>query len=279
MSPYARVVATVLAAGLSAEVRAALPYTVVDTSQVKTYNNSGEIPAPAAGQAFYGQDAQFLGVQASYTVSADAKTVLDNNTALTWMRGPNTTLAPPVKADKMTFVAAQAWFATLNASNYGGSSDWRLPTIKELYSIFDCRGTDPSGYMGSDTSVLTPFIDPTYFNFAWGQTSLGERLIDSQYASSTTFILNPSESGYRKIFGVNFADGRIKGYDEFDSLNPSHPAKTFFVQLVRGNASYGRNDFADNGDQTGLLTFYGVPDAPLLRVTRQGTDVVLDFAF
>jgi hypothetical protein len=86
--------------------------------------------------------------------------------------------------------------------------------------------------------------------FAWGNTAAGERLIDQQYASSTTFILNPSESTYQKDFGVNFSDVRIKGYDLFDALNPSHPAKTFYVQLVRGATGYAVNSFTNNGDGT-----------------------------
>jgi hypothetical protein len=36
-------------------------YPIVDTGQEKAYNNTSEISAPAEGQAFYGQDAQFDG--------------------------------------------------------------------------------------------------------------------------------------------------------------------------------------------------------------------------
>lgn len=50
------------------------------------------------------------------------------------------------------------------------------------------------------------------------------------------------------LFGVNFADGRIKG----DGLQmPFGPGeKTFFVMYVRGNPEYGINNFVDNGDST-----------------------------
>ena len=221
---------------------------IVDTGQTNCYNTTGAIAAPATGQSFYGQDAQCFGNQFSYTLSGDGRTVQDNNTGLMWMRGPNTNLTSPVRSDKLTLSAARAWVATLNAAQYGGYRDWRLPTTKELYSLFDCRGTDPSSYSGSDTSVLTPFIDTTYFLFAWGQTSLGERVVDSQYATSDVFVVNPAETGYPKLFGVNFADGRIKGYDLI--MPDGVTEKTFFVQLVRGGMGYGVNSFTNNGDGT-----------------------------
>ena len=50
-----------------------------------------------------------------------------------------------------------------------------------------------------------------------------------------------------KMFGVNFADGRIKGYG---LSMPGGREKTFFVLCVRGNTAYGQNDLVDNGDGT-----------------------------
>ncbi|MGO9537422.1 MAG: DUF1566 domain-containing protein, partial [Limisphaerales bacterium] len=135
----------------------------------------------------------------------------------------------------------------LNAARFGGFADWRLPSIKALYSLFDARGTDPSGPGSTDTSTLTPFIDTKFFKFAYGDTRTGERVIDSQYASSTRYVAQ-SVRGFGKFFGVNFADGRIKGYDLF--MPGGSMEKTFFVLCVRGNPSYGKNDFQDNGDGT-----------------------------
>ncbi len=224
-------------------------YPVVDTGQVKCYSATAVMVAPAAGQPFYGQDAQVQGNLPAYTPSGEGRTVRDEVTGLTWMRGPNTSLAAPLRADKLTLAQGQAWVATVNAMAYGGFSDWRLPTIKELYSLMDFRGTDPSSYTGSDTSVLTPYIDRAYFNFGYGQESLGERIIDSQYLSTTIFVLNPAAQGSTKIFGLNLADGRIKGYDQW--MDPTHRTeKTFFVQLVRGRSDYGASACRDNGDGT-----------------------------
>ncbi len=223
-------------------------YPVVDTMQSACYGASAAITCPSTGQSFHGQDSQFQGYQPRFTKSADGLTVYDNVTGLTWQDTPDTNANGTINSsDKLNWTQAQARPAALNAAHYGGFSDWRLPTIEELYSLMDFRGTDPSSYTGTDTSVLTPFIDRAYFDFAYGDTSAGERVIDSQYASSNVYVLNPSDSGYTKLFGVNFADGRIKGYD---LTMPGGASKTFFVQCVRGNASYGLNNFVDNGEGT-----------------------------
>lgn len=49
------------------------------------------------------------------------------------------------------------------------------------------------------------------------------------------------------MFGVNFADGRIKGYPA--GMRHRGPA-TYYAFYVRGNADYGKNDFHDNSDGT-----------------------------
>ena len=219
-----------------------LSYAIADTAQGSCYGEKAGTTCPAAGLAYFGQDAQYTGRAPDYTPSKDGLTVLDNVTGLTWQRSPDTNGDGVIKSnDKLTWAEAQALPARLNAAKYGGFSDWRLPTIKQLYSLILFSGTDPSGMSGSDTSSLTPFIHKT-FKFAYGETSAGERIIDSQYASSTLYVSTASE---KLLFGVNFADGRIKGY----GLNmPGGETKTFFVQCVRGNPAQGNNTLTDNGD-------------------------------
>ncbi len=244
MQPSLLLFALLAAPAIAAEPL--LPYTIVDSGLQRCYNNQGEMPPPTPGQPFFGQDGNFRGHPSSYTISADGVTALDNQTGLTWQRVPETNLDGILThADKLTWEDALAQPAKLNAAKFGGFSDWRLPAIKEIYSLFDCRGTDPSGAQGTDTSGLTPFLDAKVFPFIYGDVAHGGRVIDSQYASATKDV-NKSARGVDKVFGVNFADGRIKGYDQ-EMPGGSRKFK-FFVLCVRGNPLYGKNAFHDNGD-------------------------------
>ena len=242
--PIAAIVSGLFAAG--AAVAASLAYPIVGTGQASCFDNAYEIACPQQGQPFYGQDAQFPGQRPSYTLSQNGLTVVDNITGLTWQRSPETNNDGSLdRRDKLTLSQAQRRPAELNAIRYSGYSDWHLPSIKELYSLINFNGRDPAP-SASDTYALIPFIDTRYFKFAYGQPNTGERVIDSQYASSTLFA-NRSWQGVSKMFGVNFADGRIKGYD---LTMPGGAEKGFFVLCVRGNKNYGKNDFHRNGDGT-----------------------------
>ncbi len=222
-------------------------YTIVDTGQTTCYDNQAQISPPSAGEAFYGQDAQYAGHQPSYRTSTDGQTAYDNNTGLTWQQTPDRNGDGQIDAnDKIAWADIPAYVASLNAANYGGYNDWRLPTIKELYSLIDFAGTDPSGYNGTDTSGLTPFIDTSHFAFGFGDVSAGERIIDAQYWSDTQYV-STTMHGNATVFGVNFADGRIKGYPRDTRLNGT---PTEYIRCVRGNTSYGENNFVDNGDHT-----------------------------
>ena len=229
--------------GFAAQAGAGLPYAVADTGQDTCYDDMQVIVCPAKGQAFDGQDGQIVGNQPSYTLSGDGLTVHDNVTGLTWTQSPDLDGDGDIDvSDKLSFTEAKAYPATLNARSHGGFNDWRLPTIKELYSLIDFRGTDPPPE-GQNTAGLTPFVDTRYFAFAYGDTAAGERIIDSQFWSGTECVTT-TMFGDHTVFGVNLADGRIKGYGT--TLRGTD--KESFVYFVRGNPDYGVNSFTDNGD-------------------------------
>ena len=222
-------------------------YPIVDTGQTDCYDNYTAISAPSQGQAFYGQDAQHSGNQPSYTTSGDGLSVLDNVTGLTWTQGADWNRDGSVDVDdKFTYSELQGKADALNAQSYGGFSDWRVPSIKELYSLIDYRGTDPNP-MAADSSGNTPFIDDSVFQFAYGDTSAGERIIDSQWGTTSLYV-GTVMGDQTAMFGVNFADGRIKGYPAYDG--PGGFEKTYYARFVRGNTDYGTNSFTDNGDGT-----------------------------
>lgn len=211
-------------------------YPIVDTGQTTCFDDTTATDCPPEGAALYGQDAQFTGNAPSYTTNQDG-TVTDNVTGLIWQQSADTTGDGSITAaDKLTYDGAVRYCENLTLAD---QSDWRLPDIKQLYSLIDFRGTDPSGYNGTDTSGLRAFLNQDYFAFAYGDTDAGGRLIDAQYASRTRYV--GAAMGQDAVFGVNFADGRIKGY----------PLRlSFFVLCVRGNTSYGQNSFVDNSDST-----------------------------
>lgn len=217
-------------------------YPIVSTNQTTFYNNSTSISTPAVIDVFYAQDAAFENNSISYVDNGDG-TITDNVSGLMWSKTADMDGDGDIDAnDKYTYTEAVNGASTFNV---GGYDDWRLPTIKELYSLIIFSGVDPSGFTGNSTDELIPFIDTNYFDFAYGDTDAGERIIDAQYASSTKYV-STTMMGDETLFGVNFADGRIKGY----GLQLFGKDKTFFVAYVRGNENYGKNDFADNGDGT-----------------------------
>jgi hypothetical protein len=214
-------------------------YPIVSTAQSKSYNNSNEISTPSIGSTFYGQDANYSKNEPQYQDNGDG-TVTDLVTGLMWQSSPDRDGDGEIDAsDKMTYSEAIDGASSFTLAGY---DDWRLPSIKEMYSLIIFSGVDPSGYEGTDTDGLIPFIDTDYFDFAYGDTDAGERIIDAQFASTSMYVDG------ELLFGVNFADGRIKGYGLKMPFGPGE--KTFFIMYVRGNSTYGINNYMDNKNGT-----------------------------
>lgn len=212
-----------------------LAFAVVDTSQSKCYNNDAVIDCPQAGEAFSGQDAQFSENPTSYTNNGDG-TVTDHVTGLMWQQA---------MSDKVSYADA---ISGASAQTIGGYSDWRVPTIKELYSLMNFNGTDISA---SSSGTVVPFID-SVFGFTYPDTSGGNRPINSQWVTSTEYVSTVLNND-KCFFGVNFVDGRIKCYPE--AAREGSDGKDYYVRYVRNadgakTSTYGVNAFSDQGNGT-----------------------------
>jgi hypothetical protein len=206
-------------------------YRIVDTGQDTCHANSKEIRFPKRGQPFFGQDAQYEGNRSAYKDNGN-ETITDLITGLMWQKTPDFVTR--------SWEDVQKYAESIKLADY---DDWRLPTIKELFSIADFRG---------NMKTRTPYLDTTYFDFQYPDTSTGARIMDAQYWSSNRYV-GITMRGDQSAFGFNFADGRIKSYPIKFGGGQSRQADIRrlrkYVRCVRGPA-YGKNDFVDNGNGT-----------------------------
>jgi Protein of unknown function (DUF1566) len=188
----------------------ALAAPVPDTGQSKCYNNTVEIPCPSPGQPFYGQDANYTINPMSYTKLDGSGNVLsgsatswvmvkDNVTGLVWETKTNKdgvkNYNDPHDADNTytwydsnpatnggnagtpgTGTDTEDFIRALNDAHYGGYSDWRVPTIKELDYIISISY--------QDSKIDTRYFTDTVLFYYW---------------SSTTYASSPGGAN-----GVNF---------------------------------------------------------------------------
>lgn len=191
-----------------------LTYPIVDSGQTQCYADSTAMACPVAGAAFYGQDAQYQNVQFSFVDHGDG-TISDLNTGLMWQQGPS--------SSGFTWQEAVDYCNTLSL---GGHQDWRMPTIKELFSI-------------SDFSTGWPYLNTVFFDLAVTPVSKQE-----QYWSTAYYVGTTVEGGSDAAFGVNHGTGHIKAYP----ATVGGPMGKH-VRAVRGN-TYGVNQFVSNGSGT-----------------------------
>jgi len=209
-------------------VKAQSTYPIIDTGVKTFYSNTTVINEPTKTEPYYGQDATYPSNTPSYTDNKDG-TITDHVTGLVWEKNMGT---------KITYDEA---FKKAKNSKLGGYTDWRVPTIKELYSLILFTGKVKGA------SAIDMFIDTRYFNQPLGNTNIGEREIDAQTWSATEYVGKTMRND-ATVFGVNFVDGRIKGYPKYKPRTGDK--NTMYFRMVRGNIEYGKNNFIDNGDGT-----------------------------
>lgn len=171
----------------------ALSYRLPDTGQTSCYDDVGNvISCPSPGERFYGQDAQYQGPQRHYRDNGDG-TVTDLNTGLMWQQGDDQN-GTGWNSPYYTWQQAGDYCSGLSL---GGHTDWRLPTVKELTSLLNLGGVDPS-------------IDTEYF----------PECRSNHYWSGSTLVNYPDYA-----WRVDFYVGFVGAYDK---------TGTVCVRCVRG---------------------------------------------
>ncbi len=213
---------------LSAAEKTSYSYPIVHTALTTLFTDQEIVSSIEEGDAFFGQDGNVLNNYPSYTNNNDG-TITDNITGLVWQQTMD---------EKMTIEEAQIYAENCTLAGY---EDWRIPTIKELFSLIDYNG-----HSGGETAHIL-YINTAYFNQPLGDTTKGEREIDAQTWSSTKYV-STTMNNDETYFGVNFIDGRIKGYPTYNRRKREE--NKMYFRLVRGNPKYGINNFVNNNDGT-----------------------------
>lgn len=210
-------------------------FVLSDTGQDKFYDDKGnEIKKPMKSDDYYGEDAQYTGIKSVYEDNKDG-TVTDLNIGLMWQKTPDN--------KRYNFYDAYTYVDELEI---GGYTDWRLPTIKELYSLINSNGE----LFPKDLEKSQPYLNTDYFDFEYDE----RMAFAGQYWSSTKYVKGPLQNiKMEGAFGFNFADGHIKAYETGLYFNGKEGVRNpgCFVRAVRGKENiYGVNDFIDNNNGT-----------------------------
>ena len=212
---------------------------VPDTGQTKCYDDSQEIPCPQPSEPFYGQDAQYPCNPQSYTKLDSSGDELPHDAPWPWamVKDNVTGLVWEVKTDDgsihdqdnayVVWDIIHSFIVRLNAQNFGGYSDWRLPAVKELSTI-----------------VIRDVYKPSINTFYFPNTML------LWYWSSTPFPYQPLFPEYIILFALSYYNGCVSVLGDFKS------GEEGYVRAVQGEQT--SNSFIDNADGTVTETNTGL---------------------
>jgi len=202
---------------------------VPDTQQGSCFNTGAKTDCPSEGHALYGQDAHYHGTAPSYTDHSDG-TIADNITGLLWEKVHH--------SKRIGYGDAKNACRNLKL---GGRSDWRLPTIKELFSLADFRGSQKRRFFIDDVFDLQE-PDASVLEGDRFASTHSTQMMGQTWSSTIYTGQHYGRAGVEAAFFYNFLDGHIK-------QAPTRGKNGLFYRCVSGS-EWGGNDFADNKDGT-----------------------------
>ncbi|MBK1694654.1 hypothetical protein CKO09_07870 [Chromatium weissei] len=177
-------------------------FTAIDSSGDATTPTSGANPHPCVRDNVTGL---------IWEVKTDDGGLRDKDNTYTWYDSIAGGTANGGSCAGSTNCDTEKYVADVNAAGLCGFNDWRMPTVKELYSIVHFGGNDPA--------INTTYFPNTTSDFFW---------------SGSPYVKNSDDAWFVRLVG---------GYAATYGRNSN-----YHVRLVRGGQSF--DAFVDNGDGT-----------------------------
>lgn len=208
-------------------------FTVTDTGQTQCRagaTGTGALAACSDGSVtVMGQDGHYANIPAARSFTGPALygasdyTTTDNATGLVWKtctEGLTGSTCGANTVTNMTWYNALNRCAALNTANYGGKTNWRLPTSIELESI-------------SNAGNASPAIDTAYF----------PATVSNSYWSSSTNIATATQAWHTSFsFGTSFYDLKSLPYAVRCIASASPVVTPTFTDNNDGTVSDGRTN-------------------------------------
>lgn len=184
-------------------------------------------------------------------VANNDATITDEATSLMWMQYDSWCYSAGDIADgTMDWESAFTWASEMNAENFLGYDDWRLPNIKELQSLTDYNHSQlVTGNPSIDELfVCTPIIN--YFGeddygFYWSRSTHDDLSASSTRYGATSYIIFGNSMGQINNVmvdahgsGSQRSDPKTGSRDDYPAPDPNAPQgdeqRVFnMVRLVR----------------------------------------------
>ncbi|MBV6343263.1 DUF1566 domain-containing protein, partial [Candidatus Magnetobacterium casense] len=177
------------------------------------------------------------------------QTVTDKLTGLIWAQEAGTATVGGCLGGPKTWHAALDYVACLNAANYLGHNDWRLPNINELQSLIDGQRDNPALPSGHPFQHVQS--NGSYTLRYWSSTALGYSGTEYVWTLiiSDGFVAYAHMNNQHDVWPVRGSNGPI-----FPAMTPQTGQTVSYASgddgAVRAGVAWPDPRFTDNGDQT-----------------------------